>query len=174
MLTTRFNRYYIKHYLCGMNIRVIIFFLFVSQCLFAQNKKEEGIVIVKDKKIDALIQNRSNIRRVSTAGYRIQIYFDTDKDKVNETRLKFIKSYPKIESYITYDAPNYFLRVGDFSDKNDAEKFKKEIFREYPENFILKTNINVPNGDNESDDYSTDKDSTRLKENNHRKETKSK
>lgn len=157
-----------------MNIRIVILSLFIAQGLFAQNKKEEGIVIVKDKKIDALIQNRSNIRRVSTAGYRIQIYFNTDKDKVNETRLKFIKSYPKIESYITYDAPNYFLRVGDFTEKNDAEKFKKEIFREYPENFILKTNINVPNGDNDTDDYINDKDSIRLKENNHKKETKTK
>ena len=40
--------------------------------------------------------------------------------------MKFIKQYPKMETYITFDAPNYILRVGDFTEKNDAERFKKE------------------------------------------------
>ena len=130
-----------------------LFFLFTLLLLtgYSQNTKENsGVVIIKDKKIDDLIKNKSNIRRISTAGYRVQIYFSTDKDKVQDLRMKFIKQYPKMETYITFDAPNYILRVGDFTEKNDAERFKKEIFREYPENFILKTAINVPNDDEDN------------------------
>lgn len=131
-----------------MKTLLSILILVFSTIVFGQNTKENsGVVIIKDKKIDELIKNKSNIRRVSTAGYRIQIFFSTDKEKVNEIRMKFIKQYPKMETYITFDAPNYILRVGDFTEKNDAERFKKEIFREYPENFILKTGINVPNDD---------------------------
>ena len=124
--------------------------LLLSTLLFAQTNGK-GVVIIKDKKIDALIQNKSNVKRISTSGYRVQIYFSTNKTELNDIRLKFIKSYPRIETYITYDAPNYFLRVGDFADKNDAEKFKKEIFREFPENFIVKCGINLPNDDDEED-----------------------
>jgi len=134
-------------------MKTYLFFLFTLLLLtgYSQNTKENsGVVIIKDKKIDDLIKNKSNIRRVSTAGYRVQIYFSTDKDKVQELRMKFIKQYPKMETYITFDAPNYILRVGDFTEKNDAERFKKEIFREYPENFILKTAINVPNDDEDN------------------------
>jgi hypothetical protein len=134
-------------------MKTYLFFLFILLILtgYSQNTKENsGVVIIKDKKIDDLIKNKSNIRRISTAGYRVQIYFSTDKDKVQDLRMKFIKQYPKMETYITFDAPNYILRVGDFTEKNDAERFKKEIFREYPENFILKTAINVPNDDEDN------------------------
>ena len=134
-------------------MKTYLFFLFTLLILtgYSQNTKENsGVVIIKDKKIDDLIKNKSNIRRISTAGYRVQIFFSTDKDKVQDLRMKFIKQYPKMETYITFDAPNYILRVGDFTEKNDAERFKKEIFREYPENFILKTAINVPNDDEDN------------------------
>ncbi len=125
--------------------------IILSTIIFGQNTKDNnGVVIIKDKKIDELIKSKSNVRRVSTAGYRLQIFFSTDKDKVNEIRMKFIKQYPKMETYITFDAPNYILRVGDFTEKNDAERFKKEIFRDYPENFIIKTAINVPNDDEDN------------------------
>ena len=111
-------------------MKTYLFFLFTLLLLtgYSQNTKENsGVVIIKDKKIDDLIKNKSNIRRISTAGYRVQIYFSTDKDKVQDLRMKFIKQYPKMETYITFDAPNYILRVGDFTEKNDAERFKKEI-----------------------------------------------
>ena len=135
-----------------MKTIINILFIVSSTFIYGQNTKENsGVVIIKDKKIDDLIKSKSNVRRISTAGYRVQIFFSTDKDKVNEIRMKFIKQYPKMETYITFDAPNYILRVGDFTEKNDAERFKKEIFREYPENFIIKTAINVPN--DEEDDW---------------------
>jgi hypothetical protein len=133
-----------------MKLTLLTLFVFLSTLFFAQTNGK-GVVIIKDKKIDALIQNKSNVRRVSITGYRVQIYFSTNKSELNDVRLKFIKSYPRIETYITYDAPNYFLRVGDFADRNDAEKFKKEIFREFPDNFIIKSGINLPNDDDETD-----------------------
>ena len=133
-----------------MKTSLLTLFIFLSTVLMAQSNGK-GVVIIKDKKIDALIQNKSNVKRINTTGYRIQIYFSTNKNELNEIRLKFIKAYPRIETYITYDAPNYFLRVGDFADRNDAEKFKKEIFREFPDNFIVKCSINLPNDDDEND-----------------------
>ena len=133
-----------------MKLTLLTLLVFLSTYFIAQTNGK-GIVIIKDKKIDALIQNKSNIRRISTTGYRVQIYFNPNKSELNEVRLKFIKSHPRVETYITYDAPNYFLRVGDFAERNDAEKFKKEIFREFPENFIVKCGINLPNDDDETD-----------------------
>lgn len=136
-----------------MKLTLLTLFVFLSTLFFAQTNGK-GVVIIKDKKIDALIQNKSNVRRVSITGYRVQIYFSTNKSELNDVRLKFIKSYPRIETYITYDAPNYFLRVGDFADRNDAEKFKKEIFREFPDNFLVKCGINLQNNDEDEDEDS--------------------
>ncbi len=147
-----------------MKLSLLTFLIFLSTLLVAQSNGK-GVVILKDKKIDDLIQNKSNVKRINTTGYRVQIYFSTNKNDLNEIRLKFIKSYPKIETYITYDAPNYFLRVGDFAERNDAEKFKKEIFREFPDNFIVKCGINLPNEDeNEKDSISKKEDKINDKE----------
>lgn len=133
-----------------MRLSLLTLFTFLSTLFFAQTNGK-GIVIIKDKKIDELIQNKSNAKKISTTGYRVQIYFSTNKNELNDVRLKFIKSHPRIETYITYDAPNYLLRVGDFSEKNDAEKFKKEIFREFPDNFLVKCGINLQNNDDDED-----------------------
>ena len=134
-----------------MKTALLTLFVILSTVILAQSNGK-GIVIVKDKKIDALIQNKSNVKRINTIGYRIQIYFSTNKNELNDIRLKFIKAYPRIETYITYDAPNYFLRVGDYADRNDAEKFKKDIFREFPDNFIVKCAINLPNEEESEND----------------------
>ena len=133
-----------------MKLTLLTLFILLST-LFNAQTNGKGIVIVKDKKIDALIQNKSNVKRINTTGYRVQVYFSTNKNELNDVRLKFIKSYPRVETYITYDAPNYFLRVGDYADRNDAERFKKEIFREFPDNFIVKCGINLPNDEEEED-----------------------
>ncbi|MEN9445711.1 MAG: hypothetical protein RL728_223 [Bacteroidota bacterium] len=133
-----------------MKLTLLTLFILLSTLINAQTNGK-GIVIVKDKKIDALIQNKSNVKRINTTGYRVQVYFSTNKNELNDVRLKFIKSYPRVETYITYDAPNYFLRVGDYADRNDAERFKKEIFREFPDNFIVKCGINLPNDEEEED-----------------------
>jgi hypothetical protein len=136
-----------------MRLSLLTLFTFLSTLFFAQTNGK-GIVIIKDKKIDELIENKSNIKKNGITGYRVQIYFSTNKNELNDVRLKFIKSYPRIETYITYDAPNYLLRVGDFSEKNDAEKFKKEIFREFPDNFLVKCGINLQNNDEDEDEDS--------------------
>ena len=77
-------------------------------------------------------------------GYRIQLFFDGDKNAVDEARSKFISSFPKVDTYVTYNAPNYFLKVGDFRTQNDAEKVKATIDSQFPTNFIVKEKINLP------------------------------
>jgi hypothetical protein len=119
--------------------------LLLPLTLFCQ-EENTGLVIIQDEQINNLVKKRSsnNTRIVSSEGYRLQLIYNTIKEEVNKERIKFIKKYPKIETYVQFDAPLYFLRVGDFKEKDDAEKFSKEIIKTYPENFIFKTSINLP------------------------------
>lgn len=120
--------------------------LLLPLTLFCQ-EENTGLVIIQDEQINNLVKKRtssSTTRVVSSEGYRLQLIYNTKKDDVNKERIKFIKKYPKIETYVQFDAPLYFLRVGDFKDKEDAENFSKEILKTYPEHFIFKTSINLP------------------------------
>ena len=122
----------------------LILFPFFLLC----QEEEEGLVIIQDDKIESLVKKRATTKPThkvfSSEGFRLQLVYSTKKDDVNKERIKFIKKFPKIETYVQYDAPLFFLRVGDFKEKEDAEKFSKDILKIYPEHFIFKTSINLP------------------------------
>ncbi len=128
-----------------MKLFVVIAAVFILQNSFGQNGNVE---IIKDIRIDDLIKQQSAIIPPSTVpqitGYRIQLFFDTERNLVDEARSKFVTAYPKIDTYIVYTAPNYFLKVGNFRTRLEAEKIKSTIDREFPTNFIVKELIYLP------------------------------
>jgi hypothetical protein len=99
---------------------------------------------VKDNRIDEKIQNKAQKQLL---GYRVQICFDSDKVLVDQMRAKFISQYPKIDTYITFDAPNFNLKVGDFRTQIEAEKLKEKIVADYSITIIHKELINLPRVD---------------------------
>ena len=109
---------------------------------------QKNIKIIKDDKIDILVREQSNIIPPATVpqitGYRIQLFFDSDKKMVDNARIKFISSFPKVETYVIYNAPNYFLKVGNFRTHLEAEKVKISVDKDFPTNYIIKELINLP------------------------------
>jgi hypothetical protein len=123
---------------------------FESQ-LYNDSIQEGMLTIKKDIRIDELIREKAKIKAPATSlqidGYRIQLFFDTEKSKVDEARSKFIEIHPDIESNVIYKAPNYFLKVGNFRTYLEAEKIKSTLDKDFPTNYILKEKINIPNLD---------------------------
>ena len=119
--------------------------IFILNFAFSQNGKVE---IIKDSRVDELVKQQSAIVPPATVpqitGYRIQLFFDTDKKLVEDARTKFTGMYPKVETYIIYNAPNYFLKVGNFRTHLEAEKIKSTVDRDFQTNFIVKELIYLP------------------------------
>jgi hypothetical protein len=122
-----------------------ILILFCAQYCFGQ---QGNVEIKKDPRIENLIKQEGTIVPPATSpqitGYRIQLFFDINKDAVNEARSKFISMYPKIDTYVTFTAPNFFLKVGDFRTQMEAEKIKSNIDDQFPTSNIIKEKINLP------------------------------
>jgi hypothetical protein len=119
--------------------KISIVLLFInSHCLIAQ------VNIEKDSRIDEKITAKA---QKQILGYRVQICFDSDKNLVDQMRAKFISQYPKIDTYITFDAPNFNLKVGDFRTQIEAEKLKEKIIADYSITIIHKELINLPRVD---------------------------
>ena len=112
---------------------------------FAQNG---DVTIIKDNRIDALVAKEGEI--VSPAinpqidGFRIQLFFDSERSAINDARGTFIAKYPRIDTYTTYSAPNFFLRVGDFRTRLEAEKVMEDLKDLFPTSFIVLEKINLP------------------------------
>lgn len=138
-----------------MKVLLIIISVLLSSYAFAQTKGE--VVVVKDPLIDSLIAKRIELNRVkptatnptgsaivSSTGYRVQIYYGSDRREVFSQQAQFKSSYPKLNTYITYKEPNYYLRVGDYRTRLEAQKFLNELRPNYPTLFIFREKINAP------------------------------
>lgn len=122
---------------------------YISFLIIGASFSQEGeVTIIKDSRIDALVNAQSEVIppevKPQIDGYRIQLFFDSDKGKLNASRSSFISHYPEIDTYTVYNAPNFFLKAGDFRTRLEAEKIKSEIEAEFPTSFIVKEKIFLP------------------------------
>ncbi|MBI1838428.1 MAG: SPOR domain-containing protein [Flavobacteriia bacterium] len=128
-----------------MKIKLTILLLLLVNFSFSQTGNVE---IIKDSRIDGLVKQQGAVIPPATVpqitGYRIQLFFDTDKKLVEDARSKFVTLFPKVETYIIYNAPNYFLKVGNFRTNLEAEKVKASVDKDFPTNFIVKELIFLP------------------------------
>ena len=107
---------------------------------------DSTIIITKDARFDELVnkQKEQNLINQSMHGYRIQIYFGGIRQKASEIKLDFNSRYPDIQAYISYQQPNFKVRIGDYHNRYEAQKFLKEIEGLYPTSFIVPDEVKLP------------------------------
>jgi len=101
--------------------------------------KPGKINIVQPADIERL-DSLKKMHPTKPSGYRVQIFFGK-REEAREKKLEFIKKYPEIGAYISYLAPNFRLRVGDFRTKIACEEFKREISEDFPASYIVKDKV---------------------------------
>lgn len=110
--------------------------------------KAGTVIIHKDARIDRLVEFKGSTIPPAfgpqTTGYRVQLFFDQDKDKVNEARTRFLSAYRNIDTYVEYYAPNYNLLIGNFRTRLEAEKWRAQLSNSFPEGIVKETRIYLP------------------------------
>lgn len=110
---------------------------------FTQSSDSKGVInVLKDARIDNLVQQEMNMSEIP--GFRLQICFDSDKKIVDDARDQFLKLYPKIDTYVEFEAPHFNLKAGDFRTRNEAERIKRQIFGEFVICIIHEDMIQLP------------------------------
>ncbi len=77
-------------------------------------------------------------------GYRVQIYFGSDRTKANEVKTDFLQLFPNKGAYLVYQQPNFKIRVGDYKTRLEAMKFLREVQDLYSAAFIVKDEVKLP------------------------------
>jgi hypothetical protein len=137
--------------------RIVAIFglLFLSWGLFAQGTRQGHLVIHQDPMLDSLNFKyyilRSQVQLVEDnkgiPGYRIQVFFDSginSGERARKAREDFAFLFPDIPGYVTWKAPNYRVRVGDFRSRLEAERALQLIMVEYPNAWVITDEINYP------------------------------
>lgn len=120
-------------------------FLVFNTSVYAQK-----VEIVADAKIASLVAKHIafNENRKGIKGFRIQIFFDSgnnSKSNAVSAMKEFTNKYPDIGAYLTFNEPNFKVRIGDFRSRLDAKRLLAKIIDEFPNSFIvIEDNINLP------------------------------
>ena len=72
------------------------------------------------------------------------MFFDSDRSLINDAKARFLNQFPKVDTYITYNAPNFFLKVGDFRTRLEAERIKSKLEADFPTSFVIREDIHLP------------------------------
>lgn len=126
---------------------IVSILLFISQFLFAQTNmidSKDSVdrpsqKIILENGITKLLNKYSNINKDKEGieGFCIQIYVGSNREKAQQTKYKFMRSFPEITS-VTYERinPNWKVRVGKLRTKLEALKIQNSIKEEFPNCFI--------------------------------------
>ena len=114
---------------------------------FAQNRG--SLRVNQDSRVDRLIRRQKDVYAVSNtlSGFRIQIFMEIGNDAVahaESMKYSFTKSFPEIPVYLSYEQPYYRLRVGDFRNRVEAEKYLRLIKPKFGLAFVTAEEINPP------------------------------
>jgi hypothetical protein len=115
------------------------------------------VEVVKDPLIDTLIARRPYLNKTilpaeeTANGYRVQIFFGSNRQAAYDAQAKFMNEYPEIKTYISYVEPNFRVQVGDFRTRLEAQKLQNELNGMFTSLFIIPGKINPPKPDSSND-----------------------
>ncbi|MEZ4886921.1 MAG: hypothetical protein R3E32_19485 [Chitinophagales bacterium] len=140
------------------NIFLFVLFLGIyHQTTFAQNDFNNSgnspmfgaglgqVHIEAAPEIDQLLEmhKQYNLRHSTVRGLRVQIIQNTDRELVTKEKSKFLRLYPDIHIYESYDQPFFQLRVGDFENRFDAYRVYQMLKPTFNVAFIVPDMVKV-------------------------------
>ena len=80
----------------------------------------------------------------SGPGYRVQIYNGSDREKAIKVKTEFMRLNPGMRTYLTYLAPHFRVKVGDYRNRSDAEGMLREAKSTYgPPSMIVPDEVTI-------------------------------
>ena len=80
-------------------------------------------------------------------GFRVQIFMEIGNeavDRAHRVKREFEATHPELPIYLSYEQPYYRLRVGDFRNRVEAEKYLRILKPQYSVAFVTADIINPP------------------------------
>lgn len=128
---------------------------------FAQQKGE--VIVIKDTLITLMQQARmgTNISTGNTAssnttttdrnsatrsiarGFRVQIYSGSSRNDAYAEQARFQRMFRNIDTYVSYDEPNYRVKVGDFRSRSEAQELMQSLRNQFNNVFLFQEDIFV-------------------------------
>lgn len=105
----------------------------------------DTIVVRKDPRLDvlALKQQQANQRSAMMTrdglyrGFRIQVISTSKRDDAFAMKADLMTKFPEQKVYVIFQSPNFKVRIGNFLKKEEADKFKAQLNKLYPQGVYI-------------------------------------
>ena len=105
----------------------------------------DTVVVKKDPRLDVLSvkQLQANQRSAMMApnglykGFRIQTISTPKRDEAFTMKADLQNRFPDQKVYVLFQSPNFKVRIGNFLKKEEAEKFKIQLNKIYPQGVYI-------------------------------------
>lgn len=128
-----------------MKVQHIILLLLLIATISVQAQMP-SVNIVRDAELDSLVERNIELNKAANGiqGFRVQIFFGSERKGANEAKTKLLQLMPDQEVYLMYQQPYFKVRVGDFRSKLEAEAVYRKLLPEFNKCFIVPDKINLP------------------------------
>lgn len=119
--------------------------LFACCCLRAQ----DSVVVNKDPRLDVFNAKQAAVNKFAThltsngqfRGFRLQVLSTRSRDDAFKTKASLMQQFPDYKTYVLYQSPYFKIRIGDFPERDAAEKVKTSVLRLYPQGVYVVEDI---------------------------------
>lgn len=87
--------------------------------------------------------DKKNATRTTARGFRVQIYSGPSRSEAYAEQARFKQLYKDIDTYVTYEEPNYRVKVGDFKSRSDAQSLMQGLRKQFSNVFVFTEEIYV-------------------------------
>lgn len=116
---------------------------YFSDSLMSNRDYGGDVVVVQDQKLEKLMTNFSiAYRNQNQKIWRVQIFFGNGRAgriQAQGVKSNFEARHPGIVAVLVFEEPYFKVRVGEFTNRLDAERLKAQILEEYDKLFIIET-----------------------------------
>jgi hypothetical protein len=105
---------------------------------------QSAVAINTETGIDALMElfQTQNEAENKVDGWRVQILATTDRNRLETVESAFKVNYPSVPVDWVHTKPYYKLRAGAFQTKQEAERLKHTLERQFEGVYLVKDKVN--------------------------------
>ncbi|NJC27525.1 SPOR domain-containing protein [Neolewinella antarctica] len=121
-----------------------LLFLAFTVLLGTGVRAQTSVTVDVDPKVEDLTELfvRTNEANTKVSGWRVQILATTDRARLETVETDFKVNYPNIPVDWVHTKPYYKLRAGAFLTKQEAERLKFTLNRQFEGVYLVKADVN--------------------------------
>lgn len=101
-----------------------------------------SLSVNQDERLEVLLQDYVDSKKIK--GFRIQLFSGNSRWEAVKVKSDFLKKYKEEKPpHLVYQSPNFKIRVGDYRNRLEAQKFLELYKADYPSAFIVQDEIEV-------------------------------